>query len=85
MSRAPSATDRRSHDLALSDEGRTLDAQVAPKALELEKQIFGGIGADELRAFVATLRRIDGIVAALMASPTRGECRPDPTTVSLRD
>ena len=62
VSRVPSPTDRRSHDLALSSEGRALYTQVAPKALELEKQIFGGLGADELRAFVATLRRIDGIV-----------------------
>jgi len=60
--RFPNTADRRSHDLALSSEGRTLYAQVAPKALELEKQIFGGLGTNELHAFVATLRRIDGIV-----------------------
>ena len=63
VARRPSPTDRRSHDLALTGEGRTLYAQVAPKALELEKQIFGGLGAEDLRAFVATLRRIDGIVS----------------------
>lgn len=62
VARAPSPTDRRSHDLALTGEGRALYAQVAPKALELEKQIFGGLGVEELRGFVATLRRIDGIV-----------------------
>lgn len=62
VARRPSPTDRRSHDLALTGEGRTLYAQVAPKALELEKQIFGGLGAEDLRAFVATLRRIDAIV-----------------------
>jgi len=62
VSRAPSATDRRSHDLALTRDGRALYAQIAPKALELEKQIFGGLSAEELGAFVATLRRIDGIV-----------------------
>ena len=62
IARAPSTTDRRSHDLALTGEGRALYAQVAPKALELEKQIFGGLGAEELRGFVATLRRIDAIV-----------------------
>lgn len=62
VSRAPSPTDRRSHDLALTGEGRALYAQVAPKALELEKQIFGGLGVEELRGFVATLRRIDAIV-----------------------
>ena len=62
IARARSTTDRRSHDLALTGEGRALYAQVAPKALELEKQIFGGLGAEELRGFVATLRRIDAIV-----------------------
>ena len=64
IARARSTTDRRSHDLALTGEGRALYAQVAPKALELEKRIFGGLGAEELRAFVATLRRIDGIVGS---------------------
>ena len=62
VARAPSTTDRRSHDLALTGEGRALYAQVAPKALELENRIFGGLGAEELRGFVATLRRIDAIV-----------------------
>ena len=62
IARAPSTTDRRSHDLALTGEGRALYAQVAPKALELENRIFGGLGAEELRGFVATLRRIDAIV-----------------------
>ena len=62
VSRAPSISDRRSLDLALSSEGRALYEQIAPKALELEKRIFGGLGAQELRAFVATLRQIDGIV-----------------------
>jgi len=65
VSRRPSAIDRRSHDLALTNEGRTLYAQVAPKALELEKQVFGGFSAAELEAFVATLRRIDAIVSEL--------------------
>jgi DNA-binding MarR family transcriptional regulator len=62
ISRAPSISDRRSHDLTLSSDGRALYEQVAPKALEFEKQIFGGLGAEELRAFVATLRQIDRIV-----------------------
>ena len=62
VSRAPSISDRRSLELALSSDGRALYAQIAPKALELEKRIFGGLGAEELRAFVATLRQIDAIV-----------------------
>jgi len=62
VSRAPSISDRRALELALSSDGRALYAQIAPKALELEKRIFGGLGAEELRAFVATLRQIDAIV-----------------------
>ncbi|MFZ4746802.1 MAG: MarR family winged helix-turn-helix transcriptional regulator [Sphingomonas sp.] len=62
VSRAPSISDRRSLELALSSDGRALYAQIAPKALELEKRIFGGLGTQELRAFVATLRQIDAIV-----------------------
>ena len=71
IARAPSPTDRRSHDLALTGEGRALYAQVAPKALELEKQIFGGLDEEELRAFVATLRRIDGILGGGSPPPDR--------------
>ncbi len=62
IARRPSSTDRRSHDLALTEAGHALYAQIAPKALELEKQIFGGLDPQELQRFVATLRRIDAIL-----------------------
>ena len=57
--------DRRSHGLALTDAGRELYAQVAPKALELERRIFSGFDADEVARFVATLRRVEAAVLAL--------------------
>lgn len=63
IARQPSATDRRAHCLTLTDAGRTLHAQVAPKALELEARIFGAFDATELAAFTAMLRRIDDAVA----------------------
>ena len=57
--------DRRSHGLVLTDTGRELYAQVAPKALELERRIFAGFAPDEVARFVATLRRIEAVVLEL--------------------
>jgi DNA-binding MarR family transcriptional regulator len=62
VERVPNPGDRRSHLLILTGPGRALYAQVAPKALELEAQIFGSFGADELADFVVMLRRIDALV-----------------------
>ena len=64
VERVPHPGDRRSHLLVLSDAGRTLYAQVAPKALELEAQVFGGFSAEDIANFVATLDKIDAIVLA---------------------
>ncbi len=57
--------DGRSHLLDLSPAGRDLYAQVAPKALELERRIFAELPPGEIERFVATLRRIDAITTAL--------------------
>lgn len=57
--------DRRSHGLALTVAGRELYAQVAPKALELERQVFDGFDRDEVERFVAMLRRVEAVVLAL--------------------
>ena len=62
IARRTSASDRRAFELGLTDAGLALYAQVAPKALELERQIFGGLGAGEATRFLATLRRIDAIL-----------------------
>lgn len=61
--RSPNSSDRRSHHLSLSGDGRRLYADVAPKALELEARIFSHLDAEELVQFTATLRRIDAAVA----------------------
>ncbi len=61
IERAPSAADRRARSLVLTPLGRKLYAEVAPKALELEAQIFGGFEAEELTRFVNMLRRIDTV------------------------
>ncbi len=64
LKRSVNPTDRRSQVLALSRQGHELYRQVAPKALELEKQIFGVFDTKELSAFVATLRRIESVISA---------------------
>ena len=59
LARAPNPGDRRSHHLALTDAGRALYAEVAPKAIEWERRIFGRFDARELEQFTDMLRRID--------------------------
>ena len=59
---SPNPDDRRSHLLVLSEEGRKLYASIAPKALQIERQIFQSFDKEELARFVSMLRRIDAIV-----------------------
>ncbi|WP_019515071.1 MarR family winged helix-turn-helix transcriptional regulator [Sphingomonas sp. Mn802worker] len=59
LERSPNSQDRRSHHLMLSAAGRTLYAEVAPKAKELEARIFSRFSVDEVARFTAMLRRID--------------------------
>ena len=68
IERAPNAGDRRSHLLRLTPAGQALYQQVAPKALELERRIFGGFDADRVAAFVAMLRDIDRVALAVEAN-----------------
>ncbi len=65
VERVANASDKRSHKLVLTARGRALYADVAPKALELERQIFGAFAPDDLARFVAFLRRIDAVVQGL--------------------
>ena len=66
VTRAASTTDRRSRELRLSGTGKTLYAQVVPKAVELERRILGSFSDSEMADFVMMLRRIDDTVRALM-------------------
>ena len=59
VTRAPNRADRRSRLLALTDAGRSLYAQVAPKALQFEEQIFSSFDARELEDFMRMLRAIE--------------------------
>ncbi len=63
--RAPNPGDQRSHILALSEAGRALYAEVAPKALEIEKRLFGAFDAGELEHFRSMLARVEDAVDRL--------------------
>lgn len=58
VERRPHASDRRSQSLHLSAAGRDLYAQVAPKALELERRIFASFDPTEVAAFSEMLTRV---------------------------
>lgn len=63
VTRTPNPDDKRSHLLALSPAGRDLYATVAPKALEMEAEIFSCLTADEQSALAGYLQRIDAAAA----------------------
>jgi DNA-binding MarR family transcriptional regulator len=61
----PHGRDKRSHALALSDEGRALYAQIAPKALELEQKLLKELGAREVAQLKSTLAKLKSASHAL--------------------
>lgn len=68
VERAPNPGDQRSHLLALSAAGRTLYAEVAPKALEMEARIFAELDAKEAAAFASMLDRIEAAAERIAPS-----------------
>jgi DNA-binding MarR family transcriptional regulator len=65
VQRRPNPDDQRSHLLSLTRAGKALYESVAPKALELEAQVFAGFSPDEIAAFSAMLDRIEASAAPL--------------------
>lgn len=63
VERRPNASDQRSHMLVLTAAGRTLYENVAPKALELEAQVFAGFTRAEIASFRAMLDRLEASAA----------------------
>jgi DNA-binding MarR family transcriptional regulator len=59
IERRANPADQRSQLLSLTPDGRVLYEQVAPKALEMEARIFGGLDASELARFREVLERIE--------------------------
>jgi DNA-binding MarR family transcriptional regulator len=70
VARQPNPGDQRSHMLALTATGRALYDDVAPKALELEAQVFAGFSPKEIATFRTMLDRIEASAAPF--DPERG-------------
>jgi len=58
VSRTRHGSDGRSHALELSAEGRSLYAQIAPKALAMEAELLKGLTSGEIEALKATLHKL---------------------------
>ncbi|MBB4098136.1 MarR family winged helix-turn-helix transcriptional regulator [Sphingomonas kyeonggiensis] len=67
ISRASNPGDQRSHLLTLSKAGWELYEEVAPKALELERQVFAGFSDAERQLLREMLDRIETAVERLEA------------------
>jgi DNA-binding MarR family transcriptional regulator len=65
LHRMPNPLDKRSHLLDLTLAGRELYATVAPRALEMERQIFSALSCDDRNHLTALLARVDAVIDAL--------------------
>ena len=65
IERVPNPADGRSHRLSLTASGSELHARIAPKALAMEREIFGHFAPERLKAFDAMLRDVEARVTAL--------------------
>ena len=65
VERSANPADQRSHLLSLTEAGRVLYDEVAPKALEIEARVFAGFSAAERGALIDMLDRAEAAAAAL--------------------
>lgn len=65
VSRVRHGQDGRSHALALSEAGRALYGQIAPKALEMEAALLRELSAEEIEALKSTLAKLKAASHAL--------------------
>jgi DNA-binding MarR family transcriptional regulator len=65
VTRVKHGTDKRSHTLTLSAEGRALYGQIAPKALELERKLLAELGEREIGQLKKTLAKLKAASEAL--------------------
>ncbi len=65
VGRAANPGDQRSHLLTLSGEGKALYAEVAPKAIELERRIFAAFSDVERRQLGEMLARLEQAAKSL--------------------
>jgi DNA-binding MarR family transcriptional regulator len=59
VERRPSLQDGRSQQLRLTDAGLDLYENIAPKAKQLERQIFGKLSNDEIMTLMSLLEKIE--------------------------
>jgi DNA-binding MarR family transcriptional regulator len=71
LARSAHPEDRRSHHLALTSAGRALHADVAPRALALERRLFRDFGAEEIGRFTALLDAVDASALALLRDASK--------------
>jgi DNA-binding MarR family transcriptional regulator len=72
VTRATRAEDRRSHVLALTDEGRALHAEIAPLALAYEAALIAGLAPGEVATLKRLLARLHTAAAALSGEAAPG-------------
>ncbi|MBL8772519.1 MAG: winged helix-turn-helix transcriptional regulator [Phenylobacterium sp.] len=75
VARSENAADGRSHVLALTDEGRSLYAEIAPLALAYEAALISGLAPDEvalLKRLLGRLQSAAGQLAGDGAPPAAG-------------
>ena len=65
VERRSNPVDQRSQLLSLTADGRALYDQVAPKALEMEARVFGGLSAEEHDMFRELLDRVEAAAGGL--------------------
>jgi DNA-binding MarR family transcriptional regulator len=65
VSRVRHGQDGRSHALALSEAGRALYAQIAPKALAMEAELLRDLSESEIAALKSTLQKLKAAAQAL--------------------
>ena len=73
LERRANDADRRSHHLQLTAAGTDLYERIAPKALQLEAEIFGGFDEHELRTMERLLDRVEQAASAAARRQEQGE------------
>jgi DNA-binding MarR family transcriptional regulator len=76
IARRANPADQRSQLLTLTEPGRALYAEVAPKALEMEARIFGTLSRDEQVTLMALLARVEAAVEGFEPHPVDRKQNP---------
>jgi DNA-binding MarR family transcriptional regulator len=72
IARSQNTSDGRSHVLALTPEGRSLYAEIAPLALAYEAALISGLAPEEVTLLKRLLARLQGAAGQLAGEAPRG-------------